>query len=49
MAVMFITHDFGVVAKMADDVLVLQHGQTVESGPAQDVLEARRAIRTRVS
>ena len=38
MAVMFITHDFGVVAKIADDVLVLQHGRTVESGPAQDVL-----------
>jgi len=40
MAVMFITHDFGVVAKIADDVLVLQHGQTVESGLAQDVLGA---------
>ena len=38
MAVMFITHDFGVVADIADRVVVLQHGKAVEQGPANDVL-----------
>ncbi|MBL8703466.1 MAG: ABC transporter ATP-binding protein [Rhodospirillales bacterium] len=38
MAVMFITHDFGVVAEIADRVVVLQHGRKVEEGPAADVL-----------
>jgi len=38
MAVMFITHDFGVVADIADSVVVLQHGKVVEQGPAEDVL-----------
>src|SRR6266700_1646201 len=38
MAVMFITHDFGVVADIADRVVVLRHGQIVEQGSAQAVL-----------
>ena len=38
MAVMFITHDFGVVADIADRVVVLQHGKVVEQGAAADVL-----------
>ena len=38
MAVMFITHDFGVVADIADRVVVLRHGQVVEQGAAADVL-----------
>ncbi|MBV9078891.1 MAG: ABC transporter ATP-binding protein [Methylobacteriaceae bacterium] len=37
-AVLFITHDFGVVAEIADRVAVLQHGICVETGPAADVL-----------
>jgi ABC-type glutathione transport system ATPase component len=36
--VMFITHDFGVVAEIADRVAVMQHGRIVETGPAGDVL-----------
>jgi peptide/nickel transport system ATP-binding protein len=36
--VLFITHDFGVVAEIADRVAVLQRGKLVESGPARDVL-----------
>ena len=38
MSVVFITHDFGVVADIADRVLVLQKGVVVEEGTAQDVL-----------
>ena len=37
-AVLFITHDFGVVAEIADRVAVLQHGVCVETGPAADIL-----------
>ncbi|MFC0239294.1 ABC transporter ATP-binding protein [Rhodopseudomonas telluris] len=37
-AVLFITHDFGVVAEIADRVVVMQHGVIVEQGTADDVL-----------
>jgi peptide/nickel transport system ATP-binding protein len=38
MAVMFITHDFGVVAEIADYVTVMQLGRIVEQGTAEEVL-----------
>jgi len=36
--VLFITHDFGVVAEIADRVVVMQHGHIVEQGRAADIL-----------
>jgi peptide/nickel transport system ATP-binding protein len=36
--VMFITHDFGVVAEIADRVAVMQHGRIVEQGRAAEIL-----------
>ena len=37
-AVLFITHDFGVVAEIADRVVVMQHGAVVEIGAVKEVL-----------
>ena len=38
MAILFITHDLGVVANMADEVVVLYRGQVMESGRSADLL-----------
>lgn len=37
-ALVFISHDMGVIAEMAHQVSVLHNGRVVESGPADDVL-----------
>jgi oligopeptide/dipeptide ABC transporter ATP-binding protein len=39
MAILFITHDFGVVARMCDRVAVMYAGRIVECGPVQQILE----------
>jgi peptide/nickel transport system ATP-binding protein len=46
-AVMFITHDFGVVAEIADRVVVMQHGVIVEQGTAAAVLNHPQHAYTR--
>ncbi|HEX5198395.1 ABC transporter ATP-binding protein [Paractinoplanes rhizophilus] len=38
-AVIMITHDLGVVAELADDVLVMYGGKIIEKGPALDVFK----------
>lgn len=40
MGVMFITHDMGVVAEVADRVLVMLRGEAVEEGPSQQIFDA---------
>ena len=37
-AIIIITHDLGVVAEMADDVLVMYAGRGVEYGPCKEIL-----------
>jgi oligopeptide/dipeptide ABC transporter ATP-binding protein len=39
MAILFITHDFGVVAKMCDRVAVMYAGRIVENGPVREVFD----------
>lgn len=39
-SVLFVTHDFGVVAQLCDSVTVMYAGQTVESGETRAVLTA---------
>lgn len=42
MAILLITHDLGVVAEMADEVVVMYAGQVVERAPVQDLFDHPR-------
>lgn len=46
-AILLITHDLGVVAEMADRVLVVYAGRKVEDAPLRDLLQAPRHPYTR--
>jgi oligopeptide/dipeptide ABC transporter ATP-binding protein len=37
LALIFITHDFGIVAKMCDRVMVMYAGRSVETGPVREI------------
>ncbi|EJN13050.1 ATPase component of various ABC-type transport systems with duplicated ATPase domain [Bradyrhizobium sp. YR681] len=47
MGVLLITHDFGVVADVADRVVVLRHGKVVEQGTVEEVLRRPKEAYTR--
>ena len=47
MAMLFITHDFGVVEEIADDVIVMYQGQIVEKGKASQVLKKPKHFYTK--
>ena len=47
MALMFITHDMGVVAQIADDVAVMYRGKVVEHGAVDDIFHAPQHPYTR--
>jgi peptide/nickel transport system ATP-binding protein len=40
MAMIFITHDLGIVKDIADEIVVMRHGEVMESGSAHDILSA---------
>jgi oligopeptide/dipeptide ABC transporter ATP-binding protein len=39
LSLLFVTHDFGVVAELCDDLCVIYAGQTVEAGTVESVLQ----------
>lgn len=47
MGVIFITHDMGVVAEVADQVMVMKKGETVEQGAARAILQSPQQPYTR--
>ena len=46
-AVVFITHDMGVVAQMADEVVVMWRGRQVEQGPVEQIFKSPQHPYTR--
>lgn len=47
-ALLFITHDFGVVAELADRIVVMHRGQVVETGTRDEILAHPREAYTRM-
>ncbi len=47
MAILFITHDLGIVRKVADQVCVMKHGKIVEEGAVETVFSAPQHPYTR--
>jgi len=47
-SIILITHDMGVIAEMADDVVVMYLGQVVEEGPVDDIFHAPKHPYTRL-
>jgi peptide/nickel transport system ATP-binding protein len=47
LAMLFVTHDLGIVAQLCDEITIMYAGQTVESGPTEAVLAAPQHPYTR--
>ncbi len=47
MAILFITHDLGVIAGMADDIVIMYLGKIVESAPVKEIFHDPRHPYTR--
>jgi peptide/nickel transport system ATP-binding protein len=47
-AVLYVTHDFGVVSEIADRIVVMHRGRVVETGARQDILARPREAYTRM-
>jgi microcin C transport system ATP-binding protein len=47
MSMLFITHDLGIVRKIADRVCVMTHGKIVEAGPTREIFDAPQHEYTR--
>lgn len=47
MAILFITHDFGIIAQLADRVAVMQKGRVVEEAPVDDIFYSPKADYTK--
>lgn len=47
MSILLITHNFGIVANMADNVMVMNHGRVVEQGTVKDVMGSPKHPYTR--
>jgi len=47
MSVLFITHDLGLVAEIADEVIVMRHGEVREAGDARTVFAEPKDLYTR--
>ncbi|MDF2993333.1 MAG: transporter [Microbacterium sp.] len=48
MAVLLVTHNFGVVADVCDVIAVMKHGEIVEQGEAEDIFDAPQHEYTRM-
>ena len=48
MAILFITHDLGIVRRVADEVAVMKLGRVVETGPTSEIFTAPRHDYTRM-
>ncbi|NEU33509.1 ABC transporter ATP-binding protein, partial [bacterium LRH843] len=47
MSMLFITHDLALVGEIADQVIVMRHGQIREQGRVKDVLERPQDVYTK--
>lgn len=47
MSMLFITHDLALVSEIADEVIVMRHGEIREQGSAKDVLEHPKDVYTK--